>query len=67
MPPCDTQRQNRRGAFQPREIAAQGAQDRKLYVVPSLKLVVVRTGQAASDRDFNQQLWQRLMKAVPAN
>jgi CubicO group peptidase (beta-lactamase class C family) len=47
-------------------IAAQGAQDRKLYVVPSLKLVVVRTGQATPDRDFNQQLWTRLMKAVPA-
>lgn len=47
-------------------VAAQGAQDRKLFVVPSLKLVVVRTGQAAPDRDFNQQLWQRLMKAVPA-
>lgn len=47
-------------------VAAQGAQDRKLFVVPSLKLIVVRTGQAAPDRDFNQQLWLRLMKAVPA-
>lgn len=46
-------------------VAAQGAQDRKLYVVPSRKLIVVRTGQAAPDRDFNQQLWVRLMKAVP--
>ncbi len=46
-------------------IAAQGAQDRKLFVVPSRKLVVVRTGQAAPDRDFNQQLWARLMKAIP--
>jgi CubicO group peptidase (beta-lactamase class C family) len=46
-------------------VAAQGAQDRKLYVVPSRKLIVVRTGQAAPDRDFNQQLWQRLMKAAP--
>src|SRR5690606_41779118 len=35
-------------------VAAQGAQDRKLYVVPSRNLVVVRTGQAAPDRDFNQ-------------
>jgi hypothetical protein len=34
-------------------------------VVPSRKLIVVRTGQAAPDRDFNQQLWVRLMKAVP--
>ena len=29
------------------------------------KLIVVRTGQAAPDRDFNQQLWVRLMKAAP--
>ena len=46
-------------------VTAQGAQDRKLYVVPSRKLIVVRTGQAAPDRDFNQQLWLRLMKAAP--
>src|SRR6185436_13168986 len=46
-------------------VAAQGAQDRKLYVVPSRQLVVVRTGQAAPDRDFNEQLWSRLMKAAP--
>ncbi len=46
-------------------IAAQGAQDRKLYIVPSRKLVVVRTGQATPDKDFNQRLWTRLMKAVP--
>jgi CubicO group peptidase (beta-lactamase class C family) len=48
-------------------VAAQGAQDRKLYVVPSRKLIVVRTGQATPDRDFNQQLWIRLMKAAPAH
>ncbi|HVY90106.1 MAG TPA: serine hydrolase [Hyphomonadaceae bacterium] len=47
-------------------VAALGAEDRKLYIVPSLKLLVVRTGQAAPDRDFNQQLWTRLMKAIPA-
>jgi CubicO group peptidase (beta-lactamase class C family) len=46
-------------------VAAQGAQDRKLFVVPSRKLVVVRTGQAA-EADFNQQLWTRLAKAMPA-
>jgi CubicO group peptidase (beta-lactamase class C family) len=45
-------------------VAAQGAQDRKLYVVPSRKLIVVRMGQAA-DRDFNQQLWARLTSAIP--
>ena len=47
-------------------VAALGAQDRKIYIVPGQKLVVVRTGQAAPDRGFDQQLWLRLMKAVPA-
>ena len=46
-------------------VAAQGAQDRKLYVVPSRQLIVVRTGQAAPNRDFNEQLWSRLMRAAP--
>jgi CubicO group peptidase (beta-lactamase class C family) len=46
-------------------VAALGALDRKIYVVRSRKLVVVRTGQAAPDRGFDQQLWLRLMQAVP--
>ena len=46
-------------------VAAEGALDRKLYVVPSLKLVVVRLGDAAPEKDFEQQLWLRLMKALP--
>jgi CubicO group peptidase (beta-lactamase class C family) len=45
-------------------VAALGALDRKLYVVASRKLVVVRMGQAAPDKDFDQQLWLRLMKVV---
>jgi len=45
-------------------VAALGALDRKLYVVPSRKLVVVRMGQAAPDKDFDQQLWLRLAKAL---
>jgi CubicO group peptidase (beta-lactamase class C family) len=45
-------------------VAALGALDRKLYVVPSRRLVVVRMGQAASDRDFDQQLWLRLSRVV---
>jgi CubicO group peptidase (beta-lactamase class C family) len=45
-------------------VAALGALDRKLYVVPSKKLVVVRMGQAAPDKQFDQQLWTRLMKAL---
>jgi CubicO group peptidase (beta-lactamase class C family) len=46
-------------------VAAMGAQDRKLYVVPSLKLIVVRTGQAAPDRDFDDKLWKLLTAAMP--
>ncbi|MEQ1780480.1 MAG: serine hydrolase domain-containing protein [Hyphomonadaceae bacterium] len=46
-------------------VAALGAMDRKLFIVPSMKLIVVRTGQAAPDKDFNEKLWQLLMKAVP--
>ena len=45
-------------------VAALGAFDRQLYIVPSRRLVVVRTGAAASDKDFSQQLWLRLMKVV---
>lgn len=45
-------------------VAAMGAFDRRLYVVPSLKLVVVRTGAAAGDRDFDEQFWLRLMKLL---
>ncbi|THD61254.1 serine hydrolase [Phenylobacterium sp.] len=45
-------------------VAALGALDRKLYVVPSQKLIVVRMGAATPDTDFDQQLWLRLMKAV---
>lgn len=47
-------------------VAALGAHDRKLYVVPSRGLIVVRTGQATPARDFNQQLWLRLAKALPS-
>ena len=45
-------------------VAALGALDRKLYVVPSQRLVVVRMGQAAPDKDFDQQLWRLLSKAL---
>ncbi len=45
-------------------VAALGLLDRKLYVVPSQKLVVVRMGAAAPDRDFDQQLWLRLAGAL---
>ena len=45
-------------------VAALGFLDRKLYVVPSKKLVVVRMGEATPDRGFDQQVWLRLMKAI---
>lgn len=45
-------------------VAALGLFDRRLYVVPSRKLVVVRTGAASGDRDFDQQLWTRLVKVI---
>lgn len=47
-------------------VMALGALDRKIFVSPSRRLIVVRTGQAAPDRDFNQQLWLRLVKAAGA-
>lgn len=52
-------------AAPPELVAALGAQDRKIYIVRSRKLIVVRTGQAAPDRGFDQELWLRLMKAAP--
>jgi CubicO group peptidase (beta-lactamase class C family) len=45
--------------------AAQGALGRKVYVVPSLALVVVRLGDNP-DEDFNQKFWELLMAEVPA-
>jgi hypothetical protein len=45
--------------------AAQGALGRKVYVVPSLGLVVVRLGDAPAD-DFNQRFWELLMAAASA-
>ncbi|HEU4625170.1 MAG TPA: hypothetical protein VFS52_10430 [Steroidobacteraceae bacterium] len=45
-------------------VAALGAFDRRLYVVPSRKLVVVRTGAAARDEHFDEQLWMRLTKVI---
>jgi len=45
-------------------VGALGALDRRLYVVPSLNLVVVRTGSMPADADFDQQVWLRLMPAL---
>ena len=48
-------------------VAAQGARDRKLYVVPSLDLVVSRLGDAGSrgGSSFNDAFWERLIEAAP--
>ncbi|HUD27583.1 MAG TPA: serine hydrolase [Novosphingobium sp.] len=46
-------------------VAALGALDRRLYLVPSRKLIVVRTGASAIDADFDQQLWLRIVAALP--
>ena len=45
-------------------VAALGALDRKLYVSPSRKLIVVRMGQAAPDRGFDETLWEKLGPAL---
>jgi CubicO group peptidase (beta-lactamase class C family) len=45
-------------------VAALGALGRKLYVVPSRNLVVVRMGRSPPDKDFDQQLWLRLARAI---
>lgn len=45
-------------------VAAFGLFERRLYIVPGRNLVVVRTGAAASDKDFDQQLWLRLMQVL---
>ncbi|UYZ57649.1 serine hydrolase [Hymenobacter latericus] len=50
-------------------IAALGKNDQKIYVVPSLGLVVVRQGQSAGASklavsSFDAELWRRLMAAM---
>lgn len=51
-------------AAPPDLVGAYGLFDRRLYIVPSRKLVVVRTGAATTDEDFDQKLWLRLMKVL---
>jgi CubicO group peptidase (beta-lactamase class C family) len=48
-------------------VVAMGALGRKLFVVPSRRLVVVRTGQAAPDRGFDERLWRLLVRAMPGS
>lgn len=49
-------------------VAALGAGDQKIYVVPSLSLVVARQGFGASSRgdvEFDEEWWQLLVRAAP--
>jgi len=50
-------------------VAMQGAGDRKLYLVPSLNLVVTRLGYTGgvAGSSFNSAFWEELMKAAPSN
>jgi CubicO group peptidase (beta-lactamase class C family) len=60
-------------AAPPNLVAALGSCDRKVYVVPSLGLVVTRTGTSAKlgedgtplSHYFDRGFWDRLMKAAP--
>ena len=48
-------------------VAMQGALDRKLYLVPSLDLIVARLGGDGrrQDSSFNEAFWEALMAAAP--
>jgi CubicO group peptidase (beta-lactamase class C family) len=71
-----TQRGRQGGRFIPTAppdlVAARGAGDRRLYIVPSLGLVVTRlgaptqrAGAAVDTQFFDRELWRRLMEAAP--
>ena len=45
-------------------VAALGAVDRKLYVAPSLELVVTRLGDSTGP-NFQNDFWKLLMEAAP--
>ncbi|MDE0507695.1 MAG: serine hydrolase [Gammaproteobacteria bacterium] len=54
-------------AAPPDLLLARGALDRKLYVVPSMNLIVVRLGSASGYRfaAFDDEFWGALMQAAP--
>lgn len=45
--------------------AAQGRLSRKLYVVPSMDLIITRLGNQPKDSSFNREFWKRVMAAAP--
>ena len=45
--------------------AGLGALGRKVYVVPSLRLVFTRLGDQPPEKEFSNEIWKRLMKAAP--
>ena len=50
--------------------AALGAQDQKIYVVPSQSLVIIRTGESAGDdtqlglSSFDNELWAKINAVI---
>ena len=60
----------------PDMVAAMGTSERRCYVVPSLELVITRTGSTwkldeegnmRETREFEQEFWTALSKAMPAS
>ena len=47
-------------------VTAMGSLGRKLYIVPSLGLVVTRLGDQYADKRFDHNIWNKLMQAAPA-
>jgi CubicO group peptidase (beta-lactamase class C family) len=45
-------------------VGALGALDRRLYIVPSRRLVIVRTGAATGDPGFDEAFWLRLNAVI---
>ena len=51
-------------------VAALGALGRKLYVVPSLEIIVTRLGDApeiSGEERFDRGFWTRMMAAAPGS
>ena len=66
---CDPNRHRSEGAWIPKApsdlVAAFGAADRRLYVVPSMELVVTRLGDHSGSTSFDNEFWASLGAAAP--